>query len=198
MMVRRFYVSFFTDEGYLTFTLPMSMDTHLMIKIVSMLIWNVLSGIAVILALLIILGGLEIGYGGIVTEVWSEIGNTLGYYEMSLSGMMKHPVLTIILMVISILLSYVFEVLLLYFAIALGCMLVKRHRLIASIVCMICINSVTSFFSSIGSTILSFASLSTDVLYLILLVVSILLTVAEIVAFYIFTKYILEKKLNLD
>ena len=35
MMIKRFYSSFFTDEGYLTFTLPVSIDCHLITKIVS-------------------------------------------------------------------------------------------------------------------------------------------------------------------
>ena len=33
LIIHRFYVSFFTDEGYLTFTLPVTIDCHLAIKI---------------------------------------------------------------------------------------------------------------------------------------------------------------------
>ena len=67
MMVRRFYTSFFTDEGYLTFTLPVTIDCHLMVKIVSMIIWNVLSFVAIAVAVFIIAGRvLRNGVGSIL------------------------------------------------------------------------------------------------------------------------------------
>ena len=50
LMVRRFYTSFFTDEGYLTFTLPVTVDCHLASKTVSMMIWSAISSAVTLLA----------------------------------------------------------------------------------------------------------------------------------------------------
>jgi hypothetical protein len=72
MIVYRFYVSFFTDEGYLTFTLPLTMDCHLMIKLVSMFLWNLLSLIATAIAFLIILGGVAVGYTDAIKEILTK------------------------------------------------------------------------------------------------------------------------------
>ena len=62
LIVYRFYVSFFTDEGYLTFTLPLTIDCHLAIKIASMFFWMAASLITTLIGGIIILGGLIIGY----------------------------------------------------------------------------------------------------------------------------------------
>ena len=92
LMLKRFYSSFFTDEGYLTFTLPVSVDCHLMTKIVSMLIWSFFSGIVTILSYLIIGGGIEIGYGVIsdiadqAREVLSELGEILSLIWREYTG----------------------------------------------------------------------------------------------------------------
>ncbi len=201
MMVRRFYTSFFTDEGYLTFTLPVTIDCHLMVKIVSMIIWNVLSFVAIAVAVFIIAGGAEIGYGGVITEVAGTVWDELSYlFTMSLMYYENIPLIGV-LFVLNYLLSFVFEILLMYFGISLGCMLVKRHRLIASIVCIISVNAVLSFINSVFSTLLQLTGIAEsnpEMYFLIICIIGIVLSVAEIIGGYLGTRYILERKLNLD
>ena len=86
VMIRRYYVSFFSDEGYLTFTLPVSVDCHLMTKVISMTIWNAASILVMFLAYAMIFGGLEIGYGGI-GEAFAEMGEVFDELGVILSSM---------------------------------------------------------------------------------------------------------------
>ena len=72
MTIQRFYQSFFTDEGYLTFTLPVTVNCHIMTKIVSMILWNLMGTVVTLVAYLIMLGGTEIGYGT-VSSFYAEL-----------------------------------------------------------------------------------------------------------------------------
>ena len=85
MIVHRFYVSFFTDEGYLTFTLPLTIDCHLMIKLVSMFLWNLLTLIVTVISFLIILP-FEISVVGCVDSTFLMHGNTESIHEEETSN----------------------------------------------------------------------------------------------------------------
>lgn len=192
LMLKRFYSSFFTDEGYLTFTLPVSVDCHLMTKIVSMLIWSFFSGIVTILSYLIIGGGIEIGYGVIsdiadqAREVLSELGEILSLIWREYTG-------SVVLSFFYSVLYLIIEILLLYFGISLGCMLSKKHRVITSIVCIVGLSIVFSFVDAVVSEI---ASVASDPF--ILLVSLVILALVKMILLYLGTKTILVKKLNLD
>lgn len=192
LMIKRFYSSFFTDEGYLTFTLPVSVDCHLMTKIVSMLIWSFFGSIVTALSYLIIGGGIEIGYGVIsdiadqAREVLSELGEILSLIWKEYTG-------SVVLSFFYSALYIIIEILLLYFGISLGCMLSKKHRVITSIVCIVGISIVFSFVDAVVSEI---ASVASDPF--ILLVSLVILALVKLILLYLGTKTILVKKLNLD
>ncbi len=194
MVVYRFYISFFTDEGYLTFTLPLTVNQHLWVKLVSMLIWNTLSAVATVLALVIILGGAQIGYGGVadvVFDMFSIYGElfSLLYDELGIGSF---------LVVIYAIVSYAMQSILIYFSISLGCMLVKKHRLLASIVSIFVVNTAVSTITSISSVLLMGASVASIVAYYAVMCISIVFTAVATIAAYLGTKHILERKLNLD
>lgn len=192
LMLKRFYSSFFTDEGYLTFTLPVSVDCHLMTKIVSMLIWSFFGSIVTALSYLIIGGGIEIGYGVIsdiadqAREVLSELGEILSLIWREYTG-------SVVLSFFYSVLYLIIEILLLYFGISLGCMLSKKHRVITSIVCIIGLSIVFSFVDAVVSEI---ASVASDPF--ILMVSLVILALIKMILLYLGTKTILVKKLNLD
>ena len=197
LIVYRFYVSFFTDEGYLTFTLPLTIKQHLWIKLVSMFIWYALASVTAILAVFIILIGAEIGYGDVLPsipqaidafrEIFSLVGSEFGM-----------NVLHALLMILCLLGVSVLQCLLIYFSIALGSMLVKKHRLIASIVTIFVVDGILSSVISIIFMIIGVVSLTVSFVFLITLILALLLIVAANIGTYLGTVYILEKKLNLD
>ena len=200
MTIQRFYQSFFTDEGYLTFTLPVTVNCHIMTKIVSMILWNLMGTVVTLVAYLIMLGGTEIGYGT-VSSSYAELADELSYLMTSLSGISGEYTGSIVLFVIYAILSYIFEILLIYFGISLGCMWSKKHRVIMSIVCIIGVNIVFSIVETIIETIVMVSSVFTENLAAAAAVTLASLTVLGVVKVmlsYIGIKAILTKKLNLD
>ena len=196
MVVHRFYVSFFTDEGYLTFTLPMTVDCHLAIKIVSLFLWSLLSLVTTFIGLFIILGGAAIGYTEIFKQVLPEIPQIFESIWESLKYLYGSS--QIWLRIIFSITTSVFQSFLLYFSISLGCMLFKKNRLLGAIVCVFAIDIVFSAITSFGSSIMTVFGIVSDVAAAASSVVGIVLSVVGIIASYCATKYILEHKLNLD
>ena len=198
LIIHRFYVSFFTDEGYLTFTLPVTIDCHLAIKIVSMFFWNLVALIVTLLGGLIVFGGLYVGYTEEAKIILSEISFVFEMLGTGLTQIFDHVGVQIVFGGLALLVTTVFQSLLIYFSISLGCMIFKKHRLLGAIVGIFGINAIYSFVSTIISYLLTFVSLVSEVAYLVTMGFTIVLTVVGIIAVYIGMRYILQKKLNLD
>ena len=198
LIIYRFYVSFFTDEGYLTFTLPVTIDCHLMIKIASMFLWNIVSLIVTALGGLIILGGVAIGYTEEFKVIFSEFPMIFEMIWMELQQSVDFVGAQIVFGGLALIVTAIFQSLLIYFSIALGCMLFKKHRLLGSILSIFVISGVYSTISSIGSYILTYFSVMSEIVFLVLMGFVIALTVVGIIAMYLGMRYILQKKLNLD
>ena len=198
LIIYRFYVSFFTDEGYLTFTLPVTIDCHLMIKIVSMFLWNIVSLIVTALGGLIILGGIAVGYTEEFKLIFSEFPELFELIWMELQRSVDYLGAQIVFGGLALIVTAIFQSLLIYFSIALGCMLFKKHRLLGSILSIFVVNGVYSTISSIGSYILTYFSVMSEIVFLVLMGFVTVLTVVGIIAMYLGMRYILQKKLNLD
>ena len=198
LIIHRFYVSFFTDEGYLTFTLPVTIDCHLTVKIVSMFFWNLAALIVTLLGGLIIFGGLYVGYTEEATEILSGISFMLEIFLSGLTQTIDHLGIQVVLNVLALLTTAIFQSLLIYFSICLGCMLCKKRRLLGAIVGIFAVNAIYSLVSTIGSYILTFFSLVSEVGYLVTTGLTIVLTSVGMIAVYIGMRNILQKKLNLD
>lgn len=198
LVIRRFYVSFFTDEGYLTFTLPVSMDCHLMVKIVSMFFWNFVSLIATLLAGLIIFGGLAVGYSEQMEGFFSNLSAMFRLIWNWVGVLTDHPGEQMVVAGVSALFHSIFQSLLLYFSITLGAMLFKKHRMLGAIICVFVIDNAFSVVLTIGSSLLQTFGIVSEWAYLIVSGFNVLLTVAAILALYYGMRYILQKKLNLD
>lgn len=192
MMIKRFYSSFFTDEGYLTFTLPVSIDCHLITKIVSVVIWSFFSIVVTFLSYLIIGGGMEIGHGTI-SEITGQVGEMFPEIEEEVSFIWNEQTTFALLSFLYNVMYFIMEILLLYFGISLGCMLSKKHRVIASIGCIIGISIV---FSIADDLISKAASISSEPYVLIISLIVFMLV--KMILLYLGTKTILVKKLNLD
>lgn len=198
LIIRRFYTSFFTDEAYLTFTLPVTMDCHLMIKIVSMLFWNIAALVVTCLGALIIFGGLAVGYTEQVQEAYYYFSYIIETVQISLQGTSDNLGIQLVVTVLNGFTEYIFQSLLIYFSIALGCMLFKKHRLLGSILSFFVINTLESWVRTIFQSLLTGFGMSNGTVYLIQTIISIVLMIIGMIALYLGTRYILQKKLNLD
>ena len=83
--IKRFYTNFFTHEGYLTFTLPVSTMQHLLTKLAVAVIAQIFSLVMILIACCTITFGdvcVEVfkAIGYITGELYGEIGNNLIFY----------------------------------------------------------------------------------------------------------------------
>ncbi len=194
IMVRRFYISFFTDEAYLTFTLPVSVDCHIMTKTVATVIWYVGYGVVSLISIFIVMLGMVLGMGvsgGDGGYVAGNLGEQLG----DLFGISS------LFMVIYFIISSFASLFLIYFAISFGCMIVKKHRFIACVLCYFVISGVVSFIGNIASTVVMLPMVSNanevDFILTITSVISTVLAAAQLVGCYFGTRIILKKNVNL-
>ena len=142
----RFYKNFFTDEGYLTFTLPVKRSQLLNSKIITAMITTsattivIFSGIATI-----------IGIGLVrVPEFWDEFNWLIGQITGYLEG---YTVVYIIELVLLMVLTTLSSVLFLFNCITFGAVIAKKAKVIAAI-------GVYYGASMIGSTILQIVAMS--------------------------------------
>ncbi len=129
----RYYCNFFRDEGYLTFTLPVKRSTHLLSKVVSGSLINLLSGITIFIAVCIIgtitpvEKGSSITALGFVTKIIFEV-----IWELISIGDFWFILYFLLIMLISVAGS-VLSTLLTYLFITIGATVVKKHKVLATI-----------------------------------------------------------------
>ena len=201
LMVRRFYTSFFTDEGYLTFTLPVSVDCHLLTKTVSMIIWSVISYVTIAVAL----GAFVIGMYQISPESFAMDEYEKLYYQALMLNIRTTFSGTIVFGIINAILSGIAGYFLLFLSISVGCMLTKKHRFIVCVASYLIISGVVTELINLGISVASlpFARISAsdgtaDLYGMTVMLVSTLFYIAEGVGCYFGTRWILKNKINLD
>lgn len=211
MIYWRFYKHLYTDEGYLTFTLPVSRKQVLRSKTVNALIWECILFAVItvgVLFLLLVVPPMENGGFGINPIVYTSIfGTALPAAWEAIGGW----IIVFILMLVPLsLLSILSSISIIQFCITLGSVIVKKFKLLAAIGVYYVVTSVVStatsvisWFASIflSTGIITFLeTASTNVICasvtLILLIVCVIMASFAAV-FYFATRNLLERKLNL-
>lgn len=201
IMLFRFYKNKFTDEGYLTFTLPVKASHIFLSSLLVMLAWLAISVLVVLAAgTLIILIGVgehlpEIGY------VFEQLAESLQLMEdFFLPGMGTYAVFSIL----QVFVSPVYALVLLMTSITLGCILAKKHKILASIGMYYALNTAVGIISSILQvvpSILLITSMDSEELYFIYMATSMGLTLALQVGLalggYFLSTHLMKNKLNL-
>lgn len=205
----RFYRHFFTDEGYLTFTLPVKRSTLLLSKTANAAIWFcaqfAVTGISVLLILMIGAkpeggGFLNLGFFEEVREFfvfgWEAIGAWLIVYTAEA------------LLGVAVYLAY--SILLVYFCITFGAVIAKKAKIIASIgvyyavtvllgtIGQFCLMLLAAIMVSGAAVVLENApqdQICTVVSFVILAVVCAIASLTAL--FYSVTQLMLDRKLNL-
>ena len=204
----RCYTNFYTDEGYLTFTLPVRRRTHLHSKLISAGIFMGSSILVDLVAILIIAEIASLFEGGnAIVEIFGGIGNLFG---MLIADGGFHGVMVIILSILAILLFGACMLLWFYFAITFGAMAARRLKLLAIIATVyiseMIFNAIftVNFFlvalvisgiaEGLGS-ILTAGEMEAMIWLSLLILCAVLATVASLFYRYIVSR--LEKNLNL-
>ena len=144
----RYYKHLFTDEGYLTFTLPVSRRQIFFSKLVNAGLWLVLSEIvlfACIMVMLVIVMP-TYGKGVIATET---LNNMIKGFVKSFESRGIWMIVQGILCVLSVVSSTMLSVGVVYFCITLGATVAKRAKIIVGIGTYYVINVVSRVLGTI-------------------------------------------------
>ena len=150
-----FYRSFLSDEGYLTFTLPVKTSDLLWSKLFSGMLWMLINGVVVMIALLIF------SVFGTTTNTLINM-EVLNAFRMFFTDLLPQaaqyisiPLMIVEVVVISIL-ALTAQLLQVYFAIIVGGQVAKKHRILAAIGMYLLINMGVGIVSSVFMSLVTF------------------------------------------
>ena len=136
----RFYKNFFTDEGYLTFTLPVSRKDLLLSKTVNALIWTAAQAVLMFVCIfLVVLIGVPASVG---EDFFRELTYT---FSVVFADAGIWTVIYVLEVLVLVLLSMLFSISLIHFCITMGAMLAKKAKILAAIGIYYAVNMVISF-----------------------------------------------------
>lgn len=139
LLVYRFYRSFLSDEGYLTFTLPAGIHAQLGAKLICAAVWIILTGVLVILSLLLTTSTfgevLRLPWGELFARIYAESGIGAG----SIIAFMFEILLAVVLGALA-------SCLIFYASMSLGFGF-SNHKVLYSVLILIGIGIVTQILS---------------------------------------------------
>lgn len=191
-----FYNSLITDQGYLTFTLPVRAKDIILSKFTNALLWIFAVGAAVLGGNLLI-GLTEAATQPILPDdFWGDIGQIPTPFDRQV------PLLLFLILLLIVCIA-VCDVLLYFVAIFLGSVIAKKNKMLASIGCVVGANFVFGLVSAIVVVCASLtgallASEETALLVInsILAILCVFLVGAAF-GLYFLLKHMMERKLNL-
>ncbi len=211
ILLYRFYKNKYTDEGYLTFTLPVSTQQIFWSSFVNMLIWLAISAAAILLvAILVILFGTATE-GLINTDIFTALEKLrqlfgglewqmiLQEMELAFGGSLAPSAVMLVLLVI---LAPFYGLMVPIACITIGAVLAKKHKLLAAFGIYYGVNALTSILSTMLTTLpaifLSTAQLDSVAAYMnTIMAISLLLTLSLTVGAYLLNMHLMKNRLNL-
>ncbi len=206
--VVRFYRNMYTNEGYLTHSLPVRPWEHIFSKGLIFFIWMVITVIALTASImLLLLTALSTVDGQTIYMIWDsfkhEVAPELSAMWQELFGMSFGVYILVI--ITSCIISCVYAIMMIYLSISIG-QLFNKHKLMASFVAYAVINCIMQLIASLlqlpiykillADTITVNTAVPNMFRYMIFSSLALSMVVAVIYAFA--TEYITRKKLNLD
>ncbi|MBQ8344518.1 MAG: hypothetical protein IJY41_04970 [Clostridia bacterium] len=190
-----FYKSLCTDQGYLTFTLPVKRSHIFLSKLTNSCIWSVICFVALIMGIVIIVGAGVLGAGA-AGLLEGEGGFDNG--DFSIPGLSFGTVVLFLLFIVS---SFLNSKLLIFMAIFFASVIANKNKGIAAIGMVLGVNLIYSMvYSLVGflvSIIVGVNSNSPVISINVTLAIYIALLVGTGVLFYFMTLRMMERKLNL-
>jgi len=197
---KHYHQSFHRDEGYLTFTLPVTATQNLLSKTVSGSTWLLINMLILMLAAFLVpsFGFVEEGFSyiiGAVNEAYTFMGNAFG-------------AIVALELIVLCLLGVLTSLLQVYLSLTIGAVIAKTHKVLAGIGIYIAIYVVIqiivwialSFFVFLMAEFFTQSSFEESWFSIAQLII--LPTLAFLAAFvtgsFFYTKHLIENKLNLD
>lgn len=200
ILMLHFYKNLMTDQGYLSFTLPVTPTSHLLSKLLNGTLWILLTFLAILLSVLLLVAG-HVGASewAIIKDAFSEL-----MAELNLMGFQKSQLL--FYLIIFPLAGAIGSQISIYFCICAG-QLFSGHRVIGAFVFYFAVYVV----NQIGQAILlllnnnifedlaySPTALSAGKVVGSMLIESLLFSIVLYIIQFFLARYLLNRKLNLE
>ncbi len=152
LICAHFYKNFLGDEGYLTFTLPVSTGKLLWSKLITGMVWMAINLAVICVTILIfaVFGATGLG-GGMINHSTLEAIKYLFTELLPKAAKYVNLPLAFILVLVTSVLALAAQMLEIYFAILVGGQIAKKHRVLAAIGMYLLINMGVSTISSVFS-----------------------------------------------
>ncbi len=209
-VVRRYYTHFFTDEGYLTFTLPCKTSTHFTSKILTGLLWDFISSMVVIGCVIIVILGIpnvnlggDFGYEYLLFDAIKDMLSVFVDFETT----------SVVLSIVTAIVQSVSSLLILYIAVTIGAMLAAKHKVLASVGFYFAISWSFGLIEMVATLVPQFAMFGNydylvstslteiermqNITTIVTSSITLGLHITAIVVFYFLNRHFLNKKLNL-
>ena len=208
----RYFKHLFTDEGYLTFTLPVSRGQIFNAKVLNSFIWSLLSSIVMLIGASLMIALMSFGASDLRVDT-ATLKSLIGFVtDIPFTQWLWFAAWGVIVVLISIA-SFILTPCAAYFCITLGATVFKRAKLVGAIGTYVLMDVLTQLFIQVAGNgivfylmlssmgIIDILSKATD-LGLNAMITAFLLIILAVVAtlaafFYSVTRNILERKLNL-
>lgn len=206
VMMFRFYKNKFTDEGYLTFTLPVKTSQIFLSSALNMLIWMVISVVLVVVlaAVMILFGTATDGLINMqiirsftgMEDFWEMMGEIFGQILGDSYG---------VLGLVTLVVTPIYSVVLWMTCITLGAVVAKKHKILAAIGISYGANIVLNIISSVVSVLPSLVLIGNpnpgdaemQAYFTLSIVVQLVVLVGVTVGGYFLSTHLMKHKLNL-
>ena len=201
--------NFFDDEGYLTFSLPVTTGRLLWSKIITGAIWIAINAVVIVITLLIFAAfGFETEGMLINMDVLRGVGgifSSMGDFVVELFTYDQIPGLffMVVLGVLDLVAYLLLQLMSLYFAVITGGMIAKKHKLLASVGMYLLIHFVLGLILSVFG-VSGFSAMATMVTFSELMwawtaLVAALIVLGGLTAgLFAWARYLLKCRLNLQ
>lgn len=197
ILLFRFYQSRFTDEGYLTFTLPVKAEHVFLSSYVTILLWSL---IAVVVILVSVSLAAMLGLGNYLSEFLREINGFADLFEDPFLGEPGYKLYNA-LSVLQVIVSFFYSLMVLMTGITLGCVLARKHKILASLGMCYGLNMAVGVLESVLTVVpMLLMQTSADNFYVYgcwTLGISLVLQLALTIGGYLLSVHLMKEKLNL-
>ncbi len=196
LIMVHFYRNLYTDEGYLTFTLPVRTGSILLSKFLTAVLWNIISS-AVVLGCFSFVVTFGTATDTVVnTEAFTAMSDIVSFFGDMFGA-------SPILYLVELAATSLYMTVILFLAITIGSIIAKKHKVLASIGLYYAISIATSLVTNIVGIFMMIPALFGDAETMFVSTVTVQPLVDSIIyigfaaAAYILTGSLMKNKLNL-
>lgn len=189
-LVVRFYKNIYSDEGYLTHTLPVTTNQKLLSKSIVAFGFSIISFLLCTASIFVLV---------ITKDIWNTIPQAIEKISEICRFELGMNLMQLFLIIIAAsLISLLSQIFMCYASISIG-QLFKGHKIIGSMAGFVALSTISQVVSSILLVVIQIDKIENNADYIPLLFTSAsILSAAMCIGYYFIAYYMMQKKLNMD